>query len=106
MLERQYQARIIKKLEARFPGAVVLKNDSQYRQGIPDLTILYGERWAALEVKTSADANEQPNQGHYVSMLDDMSFAAFIHPDNEEQVLDELQSALRPGRKTRLSKSK
>jgi hypothetical protein len=46
-----------------------------------------------LEVKASADAPEQPNQEYYVNSLDAMSFAAFIYPENEEEVLDDLQSA-------------
>lgn len=92
MLESRYQAQLIKKLQAMFEGCVILKNDSSYLQGVPDLTILYKDRWAMLEVKaTGAWVREQPNQEHWIRMLDDMSFAAFIHPGNEEEVLDALQ---------------
>lgn len=93
MLENRYQSQLIKKIQKIFPGCQVLKNDSSYIQGIPDLTILYKDRWAMLEVKASADASEQPNQRHYVQKLSDMSFAAFIFPENEEEVLHELQLA-------------
>lgn len=103
--ERDYQAKLIKKLNHLFPGCVVLKNDSEYRQGIPDLIILYGESWAMLEVKSSANAVEQPNQRYYVELLDDMSFADFIYPENEEQVLHDLQRALQAPRDARLSRS-
>ena len=91
MRENQYQAQLIKRIYKRFPGCLVLKNDSALVQGIPDLTILWRETWAVLEVKASQDADHQPNQDFYVNKLDEMSFAAFIYPENEEAVLNELQ---------------
>lgn len=93
MLESVYQARLIKKLNRLFPGCVILKNDSGYLQGIPDLLVLFGDRWAMLEVKPSEDSPAQPNQPYYVDKLDHMSFAAFIYPENERDVLDALQQA-------------
>lgn len=101
MNENAYQATLIKKIKKRFPGCVVLKNDSAYQQGIPDLTILFCQMWAMLEVKPSATARVQPNQAYFVEQLDSMSFAAFIHPDNEEDVLDALQTAFESCRATR-----
>lgn len=95
MLESQYQAKLIKKLEAMFEGCVILKNDANYRQGFPDLLILFNQNWAALEVKKNRTASHQPNQDYYVDILDSMSFAAFIYPENEEEVLDAIQHALR-----------
>lgn len=95
MLESKYQALLIKKLEYLFEGCVILKNDANYRQGFPDLLILFNNNWAALEVKQSARASHQPNQDYYVDILNIMSFAAFIYPENEEDVLNELQHALR-----------
>lgn len=77
-----------------FPGCIVMKNDSSYIQGIPDLTILYNNKWAVLECKKSENAKRQPNQQHYISKMNKMSFAAFICPENEEEVLNELQQAL------------
>lgn len=100
--ENLYQARLIKELRFRFPGCVVLKNDSGYLQGIPDLVIFHGDRWAMLEVKASETAPHQPNQDYYVRKLDEMSFAAFIYPENEEEILDGLQQALAIGGHTRL----
>lgn len=105
MLESTYQARLIKRLRRLFPGCVILKNDSGYMQGIPDLTILYRTKWALLEVKTHAKADQQPNQDWYVEMLNKLSFAAFIYPENEEEVIRELQQALQPRRAPRNSKS-
>lgn len=96
MLESAYQAKLIKKLRRMFPGCVILKNDSGYLQGIPDLSIFYRDRWAMLEVKESADSPLQPNQDVYVEMLNEMSFAAFIYPSNEREVLRALQHSLEP----------
>jgi hypothetical protein len=93
VLESVYQARLIKRLKRIFPGCVILKNDSGYLQGIPDLVIFHGTHWAMLEVKPSADAPAQPNQPYYVELLDGMSFAAFIYPENEGEILDALQQA-------------
>lgn len=93
MLERDYQAKLIKRLRKEFPGAMVLKNDPGYLQGIPDLTILYRDRWALLEVKASKKSSQQPNQQYYVDALGEMSYAAFIYPENEEDILSELQHA-------------
>ncbi len=94
MAENAYQAKLIKKLQRLFPGCVVQKNDPNYRQGFPDLTIFFRDRWAALEVKAHADAPTQPNQPYYVEQLNAMSYAAFIYPENESEVLSELQRAL------------
>lgn len=94
MLERDYQSKLIKKLERMFPGCVILKNDSSYLQGIPDLVIFHGARYAFLEVKASEDSPTQANQPYYVELLGRMSFAAFVYPENERLVLRELRAAL------------
>lgn len=93
MKESKFQSKIIKRLKQDFPGAIVLKNDPNYIQGIPDLTILYGDKWAGLEVKCSSGAGHRPNQDYYISKMNEMSYAAFITPENEEEVFNELQSA-------------
>lgn len=98
MAENAYQAKLIKKLQKLLPGCIIQKNDANYRQGFPDLTIFYGDRWAALEVKDHANAPTQPNQPYYVEKLNEMSYAAFIYPENESEVLSELQRALTSGR--------
>ncbi len=105
MTENQYQAKLIKKLKDLFPGCVVLKNDSSYQQGVPDLTVFYNQQWAALEVKRSLSDASQPNQEYFVNKLNGMSFAAFICPENEREVLSALQQAFKPPRRARVSKS-
>lgn len=104
-LERQFQAELIKELKDRFPGCIVLKNDPNYIQGIPDLSIFYKKKWATLEVKKAANASHQPNQDHYVDLMNNMSFSRFIYPENKEVVLDELQQSFGPKRRTRIPKS-
>lgn len=93
MKESTFQAKLIKKLESKFPGCVILKNDANYIQGFPDLTVFYKNHWAVLECKKDAKASHQPNQDFYISMLDGMSFGRFIFPENEEEVLNDLQQA-------------
>lgn len=104
MRESTFQAAVIRELKSRLPGCIVLKNDPNYIQGFPDLLVLYGTRWAALECKVSMNARIQPNQDYYVGILDEMSYASFICPDNKEDVLDEIQLALRPRGEARISK--
>lgn len=105
MLESEYQAGLIKRLKSRFRGCVVLKNDSSYIQGIPDLTIFYEDMWAVLEVKPDEDAPYRPNQEYYLELLGAMSFSATIYPSNEEAVLSELQLAFRSRRDARVPQS-
>lgn len=93
MNEKAYQQKLIHKIESLIPGCVILKNDPQVIQGMPDLLILFSCTWAALEVKLTSDASIQPNQEYYINLLDDMSFASFINPENEEDVLRDLQYA-------------
>lgn len=92
--ENDFQAKLIKDIKERLPGAMVIKNDANYIQGIPDLTIFYKDRWATLECKKDANASHRPNQDHYVEKMDEMSFSRFIYPENREEVLNELQQSL------------
>lgn len=94
MLENKFKTELIRELKELFPGCIVLHMDANAIQGVPDLLILYGNRWAALEGKKSARASRRPNQDYYVDLMNSMSFAAFIHPENKEAVLYELQQAL------------
>jgi hypothetical protein len=97
--ESKYQQELRKRIEQRFPGCIVLKNDEQLCQGIFDLTVLYGPHYAALEVKREEKSADQPNQGYY---LDEVAkgggFSARIHPENEEEVLNALQLSFELGR--------
>lgn len=91
MLERDFQQGLIKAIKKRFSPCIILKNDPTYLQGVPDLIVLKRDRWAALECKKSSKANRRPNQEYYVAKMKDMSYAAFVYPENMEDVLDDLQ---------------
>lgn len=94
MKERDFQKKVIDELKKRMPDCMVIKQDPNYIQGIPDLLVLNNDKWAALEVKISEDANVQPNQKYYIDKMNKMSHAYFINPSNEREVLDEIQQAL------------
>lgn len=96
--EAAYQHYLVNKLKDMFPDCYITKNDAGALQGVPDLLILWGNRWAMLEVKVSAKSPVQPNQEYYVDLFSSMSFAAFVYPENEEQVLHDLQSTFRSRR--------
>ena len=91
MLERDYQKKLVKKLNDIFPGCIVVKNDAQLKQGIPDLLVLFNDKWVALEVKKSESASHRPNQDYNVERMNNMSYAAFIYPENEEKIFSELK---------------
>ena len=91
MKESEFQSKLIKELEQRFPGCLVLKTDPGYLQGMPDLLILYENTWAALECKKEKKAARRPNQEYYVDILNKLSFSRFIYPENKEEVLNDLQ---------------
>ena len=82
MLERDYQKKLVKKL----------KDIKDFlKQGIPDLLVLYHDKWVALEVKNSPTASHRPNQDQYVERMNEMSYASFIYPENEEKIFSELK---------------
>ena len=91
MLESNFQSKLIGELKTMFPGALIYKNET--KQGFPDLTVLYNDKWALLECKRSGQANHQPNQDYYVNLANQMSFSRFIYPENKQEVLNELQQA-------------
>jgi len=90
--EGLFKADTIHEIEQMFDGAIVLTGNAQSRQGIPDTVVLWRDRWAALEFKRNARAIHQPNQDYYVNLMDRMSFADFIFPENRGEVLHALQS--------------
>lgn len=91
--ENKFQLELISELKSMFPGCIVLKNDPNYIQGIPDLSVFYGNKWAMLEVKRSENEAHRPvyNQNYYVRKANEMSYASFIYPENKEEVLNDLQ---------------
>ncbi len=105
--ESKYQHDLIEKIMDRFPGSYVLKNDPSYKQGIPDLTVLWEDKWATLECKKSKedyDKDFTPNQHFYVARMNRMSFSSFIFPENEEEVLNAMEQSFK-GSSKRKSRS-
>ena len=104
-LERDFQSGLISDIKKLFPDCIVLKNDPNYIQGIPDLSIFFPDgRWAMIECKKSKNASRRPNQLYYVEKLDNMGFAKFAHPENKEDVLNELQRSFESCRAACVSK--
>lgn len=97
MLESRFKTKLIKEIEERLPGAMVFHLNPP-PQGIPDLLVLYKDRWATLEGKQLHDSKKRPNQGYYVNLMNDMSFSRFINQENKEEVLNEMERALSAGR--------
>ena len=93
-LESKFQNEVVNDLKKILPGCVIMKTDPEYIQGIPDLLILFNNRWALLECKRNKTARHQPNQDYYVDKFNEMSYSAFIYPENKEVIFDELQRAL------------
>lgn len=100
-LESGFQDKLIKELKEMFVGCMVFKMDQI--QGLPDLLVLYKDKWASLECKRSASAKRRPNQEYYVELMNKMSFSRFIYPENKQEVLDELRKTFRPRRSSRVS---
>lgn len=94
-LESEFQSKLKKEIKEKFPGCIVTKLDSGDIQGIPDLLILYNNRWATLENKRTKNAHKQPNQEYYVNKMNDMSFSRFIYPENKEEIMGELELYLK-----------
>ena len=93
--ESKFQADLVKKLKEKFPGCIVMKNDANYIQGIPDLLVLHGSKWAALECKQDEKSSHRPNQEYYIEKMNEMSYATFIFPQNEKEILNDLEQTFK-----------
>ena len=93
-LESGFQDKLIKDLKNLFPGSMVFKMDQI--QGIPDLLILWKDKWFSLECKKGTGAKRQPNQEYYVDLMNKMSFSRFVCPENREEILNELHKTFQP----------
>lgn len=105
VLESSYATRLMKRLRDQYPGIVILKNDANYLQGVPDRLLLFENKWAMLETKRGVGGRHEPNQDWYVDLFNEMSFAAFIDPTNEREVLSGLQQTFQPNRKARKTRA-
>ncbi len=97
MLENKFKTKLISDIKKLFQGCIVLHLDPTEIQGIPDILILYKNKWAVLEGKKSKNEPFRPNQTYYINLMHQMSFAAVIYPENKEEVLYELQQTFEYG---------
>lgn len=104
-LESKYKVGLKQRIRQRFPGCILMKPDEQYMQGVPDILVLFKNTWAMLEVKRAKGAPKQANQDHWIRIFGNMSFASFIDPSNESEVLDAMESAFGLAREACVSKS-
>lgn len=95
MLENDFKTKLIKEIEQRIPGSMVFHLNPNEKQGIPDLLVLYEDKWAALEGKKDKKAKHRPNQDYYNNLMNDMSFSRFIYPENKEEVLDAMERSFK-----------
>ena len=91
ILESDFQKVLMDEIRKRYPGCMIMKNDPNYIQGVPDWTILYKDKWVVLEAKREQDADKQPNQEYYVDKLNYMSYSNFVYPENRDQVLRDIE---------------
>lgn len=96
MKENEYQKGLKKRIKQRFPDSIIFKTDPSQLQGCPDLLILNNDKWASLEVKASMKATHRPNQDYRVQQMNEMSFASYIYPENEEEVLNAMERLFAP----------
>lgn len=94
-LEKKFQSDLITELKQKFENCIVMKLDSSYIQGIPDLIVLFKNKWATLECKRSKKSKKQPNQEYYIDKMNSMSFSRIIFPENKQEVLHDLEQAFR-----------
>ena len=104
MLESKFKSETLNEIRDLFPGCIILANDANYLPGVPDILVLYKNRYAALEFKQHETAKQRPNQDYYVDLLDRWSFSAFIYPENKKEVLHDLQQSFKSAGVSRVSK--
>lgn len=97
-LEREFQPKLKEEIQERFPGCQIIKQDPNQLQGVPDLLVLYEDKWALLETKRAAKSKREPNQEYYVEKFNGMSYSAFVNPQNMQEVMDDLQEAFGVGK--------
>lgn len=102
MLENKFKQKLVKELKEKFPDCMVFHFDPNEIQGVPDILILNGSKWAALEGKKDAKSSHRPNQDYYVKKMNEMSYASFIYPENKEEIINDLQRTFAPEGAARL----
>lgn len=92
--ESQFKHRLIQKVYEIDPEIIVLKNDPNYIQAIPDLIFIKGRKCLVVETKKHKDASFRPNQKYYIEKMHGIA----AYPENMKEVLDEVQRTFRSKR--------
>lgn len=79
-IESNFQADLKKEIETLFPGAVIMKNDPNDIQGIPDLTVIWRDHWAWLECKTRNKCSQTVEPRFLYSVCTPLFFRGFYLP--------------------------
>ena len=95
MLEKDFQAKVIKWLRSQ--GCIVLKQqmNATTRAGTPDILFLKEGFWGALEVKKSKNSSFRPGQKEMLKKMDEWSWAKAVYPENWDTIKAELQEILK-----------
>lgn len=91
MLENKFKQKLVKEIKELFPDCIVIHPSPNEIQGIPDLLVLNGDQWAALEGKKSAKDSHRPNQDYYIFKMQKMGYASFIYPENKDETLESMK---------------
>lgn len=95
MSEARFKSSVKKEIKGLFPGCDLIDVDPTWVRSFPDLLVLEGNRWAALEFKRSKNASRRPNQDFHIQRLNSKGgFAAYIYPENKDEVLNLLTEYL------------
>ena len=94
MLESAFKKMFIQQLQNRMLSfgleLDIIKVEPPPRS-FPDILVLGPRYWAALEFKREDTSSHQPNQDYHVRRLNAKGYSSFVHPDNAEEVLYELE---------------
>lgn len=93
--KKNFKRRLLKRMDALGESIEIIENKSQ-RRSTPDTFIFGRHGWAALEFKRAANADQQPNQAHYITRFGELGYARFIFPECAEEALDELEELFAP----------
>ena len=94
--EGNFKKNLINKIKKEFPGCIVKKLEADYDNGVPDILILYKDKWATLEAKKDKGevTKERKNklaQDYYVAKMNEMSYSSYVYPENQKEVLNALK---------------
>lgn len=94
MLEKDFQAKIIKWLKSKKCMVFKMQMNATTKAGTPDLFFVKEGFWGAIEVKKSKNAKVQPGQKENVEKMNEWSWARIVYPENWEEAKAELEEML------------